>query len=112
MCINATTKKWYTENDCSYTLASVPKQDCVQKFVFLFRLNPNKYLGIPIKSSVSFVSSMSLLTHRQQRIVHNPPFVGCNKETGHAEASTVVQTKAANFINICIYVNRRLSNHI
>ena len=68
VCFNASTKKWHTENDCSYTLVSLPKQDCVREYVFFFRLNSNRYIGIPMQSGVSFVSSMKLLTHRQQCI--------------------------------------------
>ena len=66
--INNTTKKYHTEYDCRYTLVSIPKQDCVQDYVFFFRLKSNKYIGIPMKSGASFVSSMKLLTHRQQKI--------------------------------------------
>ena len=68
VCINDSTTKWYTENNYSYTLVSVPKQDCGREYVFFFRFEANKYIGIPMQSGVSFVSSMKLLTHRQQCI--------------------------------------------
>ena len=80
MCISASTSKWHTKNACSYTLVSIPKQDCVRKYVFFLRLNSNKYIDIPMQPGLSFVSSMKLLTYMQQCIADknrplNPPIV-------------------------------------
>ena len=69
MCVNASTDKWHTENDVSYTLISVPKQDCLLEYVFFIQLNSKQRIGIKMKQGVSFMSSMKLLTHRQQCIV-------------------------------------------
>ena len=100
MCINASTTKWHTENDCSYTLVSVPKQECERKYVFYFRLNPKIYVGIPMQSGVSFISSMKLLTHRQQCIAD--PGIDSN----------FVSAQGNKFINVCSYANRRLFTHV
>ena len=72
VCSNSSTKKMHTENDYSYILISVPKQDCVRDYVFFLRLNSKKYIGIPMKYGVSFLSSMKLFTHRQQCISDIP----------------------------------------
>ena len=126
VCINATTKKWHTENDCSYTLVSVPKQDCVREYVFFFRLNSNKCIGIPMQSGVSFVSSMKLLTHRQQCIAdtnrpRNPAITDGPEWQARLEAreqglpvqeANVAAAQGNNFINVCSYANRRLFTHI
>ena len=126
VCINATTKKWHTENDCSYTLVSVPNQDCVQEYVFFFRLNSSKYIGIPMKSRVSFVSSMKLLTHRQQCVANsnrqlNAPIIdgpgwqdrlqAGNQSVAEPDGN-IATAQGNNFINVCSYVNRRLFTHI
>ena len=67
-CINTSTEKWYTENECSYILLSVPKQDCINDYFFFFKLNSKKYTGIPMRSIVSFISSMKLLIYCQRKI--------------------------------------------
>ena len=126
VCVNASTNKWHTDNDCSYRLVSVPKQDCVKKYVFFFRSNSKKYIGIEMKSGVSFISSMKLLTHSQHHIAdmnrpsnqpnidllwtqaqlqaHNQGFrnLVCNIET----------ERGNNFMNVCSYANHRLFTHI
>ena len=42
VCINASTDKWHTSNECSYILVSVPKQECKSNYVFFFQLNSKK----------------------------------------------------------------------
>ena len=129
VCINASTKKWHTENDCSYTLVSVPEQDCTRKYVFFIKLNANKYIGIPMASGVSFVSSMKFLTHRQQCIADFKGRYGDNvsvvdgpgwqgrlearaKESLVQEDNNDVVDHAINYINVCSYANSRLFSHI
>ena len=122
-------KRWHTENDCSYTLVSVPEQDCVRKYVLFFKLNAKKYIGIPMASGVSFVSSMKLLTHRQQCIVDFKGRYGDNVSVvdgpgwqgrleARAQESQVqggnndVAVQSNNYINVCSYANSRLFSHI
>lgn len=54
---------WHTENDCSYKLVSVQKQDCVNENVLFIKLNFRKYIGVSMKSGVSYISSVNLLTY-------------------------------------------------
>ena len=98
MCINASTDKWHTGNGCSCTLVSVPKQECKSNYEFFFQLNSKKQIGIPMVPGVSFLSSMKLLTHRQQCIADrdaplDPPIID-------------------NFVNVCSYANQRLFTYI
>lgn len=125
VCINASTEKWHTENDASYTLVSVPKQSSIENVVFFFKFNSNKCIGIPMKSGVSFISSMKLLTHRQQVIAHanrtlDPPV---NLEqlrqerrlnTGAINNPENVTTPRPNqnYVNVCSYANKKLFSHI
>ena len=127
VCINVSTDKWHTENDCSYTLVSMPKQEYKPNYVFFFQLNSKKQIGIPIVAGVSFMSSMKLLTHRQQKIAdYNRRFDGASiidgpgwqaraRETSQVPPQTTntsPERLCNNFVNICLYANRRLFTHI
>ena len=79
-----------------------------------------------MQSRVSFVSSMKLLTHRQQCItVSNRPMNPCIADEpgmlatldGHDQALIVQEANFAaaqgnNFMNVCSYANRRLFTHV
>ena len=71
VCINASTKNWHTENNISYTLVSVPKQDCTKDDIFFFQLNEKQRIGIPMRAGISLISSMKFLTHRQHCMIYN-----------------------------------------
>ena len=55
ICINAQTKVFHTEEDCGYTVISVPKQKTndVGKYHFLFMLKPKCYVGIKRNVNIS-----------------------------------------------------------
>ena len=99
ICVNATTGKLHSENDCTYTLISVPKQNInfsernVHKYHFLFSLTDKKKLNLPLLPGVSFVFSAAFLTHRQ----HQNDMNKANEES---------------FFNIASYGNKRMFNHI
>ena len=79
-----------------------------------------------MQSGVSFVSSMKLLTHRQQCIADmNRPRNPCIADGPGWEArletrnlglpvqeANVVTAQGTNFINVCSYANRRLFPHV
>ena len=99
ICVNATTGKFHSENDCTYTLISVPKQTTTTKegniynYHFLFSLTSKKKLNIPLYPGISFVFSAAFLSHRQHR----------NQLTNSMDES---------FFNVASYGNKRLFNHI
>ena len=124
MCINASTDKWYTSNDFSYILVSVPKQEYKSNYVFFFQLNSNKNIGIPMVSGVNFLSLMKLLTHRQQCIAGrdaslDPPIIDGPgwQSRGSQVSSQITNTSLEivpgnNFVNVCSYPNRRVLTYI
>ena len=97
VCVNAETKLFHTEDDCGYTVITVPKQatNGVGNYHFLFMLQPKCYIGIKMNINVSFVFSGHLLTHRQH----------CSMNDGYNSSNL-------NFINCSSYANKRLFNHI
>ena len=99
ICINAETKDYHVEKDCTYTLISIPKQlnlsqvDLSSKYQFYFKLTETEHIHIPLKAGISFFFSGTYLTHRQ------------NKDTCQ-------HTTDNDFINIASYGNKRLFSHI
>ena len=69
--VNAQTKVMHTENDATYTVINVPKQDESMKknkarqYTFLFKLRNNKNVCFKLRSGITFVYSGKLLTHHQ-----------------------------------------------
>jgi hypothetical protein len=99
LCVDAVTGQFHNEQDCTYTLISVPRQDTIEsnknsnKYHFLFELTKKKRLNIPLFPGVSFIFSGLFLTHRQH----------------------IVQGTIGNqdkFFNVASYGNKRLFNHI
>ena len=97
ICINAQTTQLHTENDCTYTVITVPKQDNTKEptdeYVFLFDLRKGETIGLKMTHSISFMFSGKYLTHRQ---AHN--------EFTPNENSV--------FVNLASYGNSKLYSHI
>ena len=97
--LNAQTSQFHSENDCTYTLVTVPRQ-CVRmnkgnnfERVFLIKLNEDNIFGIPLTHSLSTVFSGNFITHRQ-----------------HIDSRCY--NDGSLFYNIVSYGNQRLYNHI
>ena len=99
VCINACTRRFHTENDCTYTIITVPNQvntskssDSIPQFDFLYMIKPKCYVGIDMKIGTTFLFSGYMLTHRQH--CYPPP-----------ESNDY-------FFNLASYGNKRLFNHL
>lgn len=96
---NGTTSKLHRENDCAYTLVTVPKQigavtnKHMNKPMFMFKFNDTNTLMIPLTSGVSFVYNGQCVNHRQSCVRNDKNTI--NK-----------------FYNISSYANGKLFNHI
>ena len=72
VCINASTDEFHTENDTSYTLITVPAQKskeqhvCGNMYFFLFKLNEDLIISLPMTPDLSFIFSGTYLSHRQE----------------------------------------------
>ena len=98
LCINAQTKVFHTENDCTYTVISVPKQSKTTspaniEYNFLFKIQDRQILGINMLPGVSFMFSGKYMTHKQYCNVDAHPRENC-------------------FVNFGSYGNERLYRHI
>ena len=71
MYINAQTSGFLTENDSTYTVFFVPKQQAQNnktkkpQYNFLFKFKVNTNVGIKLIRGVTFIFSSKYLTHRQ-----------------------------------------------
>ena len=71
VCINACTRVFHTEKDCTYTIINVPNQDNIEKkekqtkYNFLFMIKPKCYIGLNLQVGTTLLFSGYLLTHRQ-----------------------------------------------
>ena len=76
ICINAQTTQLHTENDCTYTVITVPKQetkmDPPDEYIFLFDLKKGETLGLKMIYGINFMFSGKYLTHRQ---AHNESII-------------------------------------
>ena len=67
--VNARTASFHTENDYTYTLISIPKQEFnsqrKHEYSFLFSIKEKNNISIRLSEGISFVFSGKLLTHRQ-----------------------------------------------
>ena len=97
ICINGQTTTVHTENDCSYTVITVPEQDIeenpVDDYIFLFEIKKGETIGINMCHGISFFFAGKYLSHRQ----------------AHNESTSV---KNSLFVNIASYGNEMLYNHI
>ena len=99
VCVNASTGEFHTEKDTSYTLITVPQQDFKSQkysgnvYNFLFKLNHNNLLSLPLTPDLSLLFSGTFLTHRQK--------------------GNYSQDKSSKpFVNLSSYGNQRLFTHI
>lgn len=100
ICVDATTGDFHTEQDCTYTLISIPNQNTIssktagENYHFLFCLTDKKNLNIPLNLGISFIFSAAFLTHRQ----HMNDLKHSNEDE--------------HFFNVASYGNKRLYHHI
>ena len=97
ICVNGQTTNLHTENDCTYTIITVPEQskeeNTVDDYIFLFQIKKGETIGIKMWDGISFMFSGKYLSRRQ----------------AHNETTT---TKNSLFFNIASYGNEMLYNHI
>jgi hypothetical protein len=99
ICINAETKSFHNEHDCTYTLIAIPDQDFFntkskdEEYNFIFKLSPDNMVHIDLIAGISFIFSGHFLTHRQSK--------KCCDESLNSV-----------FYNIASYGNKRLFNHL
>ena len=75
-CAQVTTFLLHIENDCSYTLITVPKQRKKElTCVFLFKIDEKRHIDFPMIQHVSFMYSTNFLTYCQHSVGTSPyPF--------------------------------------
>ena len=99
ICIDAETREYHTEHDCTYTLISIPSQESSNpsassiKYDFLFKLTNNQTINISLKPGLSFMFSGLYLTHRQNK----------SQDTNNLHNT---------FFNMASYGNKRLFQHL
>ena len=95
--VNGRTNEFHTENDSTYTVIAIPKQEEFSKrkheYSFIFKLKEKHNISIRLTEGTSFLYSGKLLTHRQS----------CNLP---------IQMKDEVFINFASYGTQRLFSHI
>ena len=95
-CVNAQTTEMHSEDDCSYTVITVPKQilfDKKTKYEFHFQFNAEESIYLDMNNPISFMFSGKCLLHQQM----------CNNTHENAHSS---------FINFATYTNKKLFNHV
>ena len=97
--VNAETAEFHTENDCTYTLITVPKQEYKlsiknkRQYSFVYKLKIKENVSIRLTPGLTFLFSGKMLTHRQT----------CNM---------LCLPKVEPFINFASYGSQKLFNHI
>jgi len=95
--VNGRTNEFHTENDSTYTVIAIPKQEEFSKrkheYSFIFKFKEKHNISIRLTEGTSFLYSGKLLTHRQS----------CNLP---------IQMKDEVFINFASYGTQRLFSHI
>ena len=97
--VDGRTDEFHREDDCAYTFITIPKQvmnsnqHCSHQPLFLFKLNEEQKLILPMSPDLTFFYNASFLTHRQSYI---PPVVDNSRR----------------FYNISSYANEKLFNHL
>ena len=98
ICVDASTAVEHTENDCTYTVISVPNQHISlsrkmrKSLYFVFCISQSESLRLPLAPHLSFFYSGLFLVHRQN----------------HPNTTQTVEC----FVNVASYGNERLFNHI
>ena len=97
--IDTRTESFHRENDCAYTMITVPNQHMdrekhpSQQPAFIFKINEQQNITLPLTSDVTFFYNASFLTHRQ--------------------SYTPTETKDSHkFFNISSYANEKIFNHL
>jgi hypothetical protein len=99
VCINTTTEEYHIEKDNSYTLITVPLQNFnLQKikgniYDFRFKLNDQVCISLPMTPDVTFMFSVTFLTHRQN-------------------GNSSLDKNSNEFVNLSSYGNHKLFTHI
>ena len=97
ICVSCHTSNLHTENDCTYTVITTPKQEVddskMPEYNFIFDLKKGQTIGLSLQPGLSFMYSGKYMTHRQ------------SINQNHANANEV-------FINLASYGNERLYNHL
>ena len=60
LCVNAVTEEAHCEDDCSYTVITVPRQQAItkkRKYKFMFKLNDQETVAIPMNQQMTFIFS-------------------------------------------------------
>ena len=92
--VNTTTSVLHTEDDCSYTVISIPAQNKeVKRYPFLFKINADEMIKPNMNTDLSFIFSGKNLLHRQS-------------------CSTMDNNHDKTFINISSYDNKKLFTHM
>ena len=97
MCVNAETEEMHSEDDCSYTVITVPRQDAMKnkrEYRFMFQLNNQECFAVRMNQPITFMFSGKFLLHKQSCSLHHPK--------GSDDL----------FINFGTYANKKLFNHI
>ena len=69
--LNGQTSNFHSDQDCTYTFFTVPKQDMNMnngnkyQRVFLININDENTFAFPMTHNLSFVYSGNFITHRQ-----------------------------------------------
>ena len=97
--LNGQTSNFHSENDCTYTLVTVPKQ-CNKmnhgnknRRMFLININEQNIFAVPMTHNLSLLYSGNFITHRQH----------CDREC---------EKDGSLFYNIVSYGNQRLYSHL
>ena len=99
MFVDGKIEDFHTEKDCSYTFITVPQQILHsnltenEKPKFVFKIDEERELFLPLVNGVSFLYNATFLTHRQTY-------------------NAVLKKDEPRFYNISSYSNEKLFNHL
>ena len=95
-CVNAQTKVLHSEDDCSYTVITVPNQRKLLKntnYNFTFQFNPNHSIYLEMDKPITFMFSGKFLAHQQLYNSNN-------------------EVTDDTFINFGTYTNKKIFSHV
>ena len=93
ICVNCMTTDLHTENDCTYTVVTVPNQKETTVPYFLFELRKGFTFGLQMDHGISFLFSRQYLFHRQMLL-------------------DVKEPNDSSFFNFASYGSARLFDHL
>ena len=97
--VNGCTHNFHAEKDCAYTCIHVPMQDSPTNTAidkqpsFLFQLNDNQRLLLPLSKPISFMYNAQYVNHRQAYYPSNDEQISA-------------------FVNVSSYGNEKIFNHL